>query len=491
MYCTNCGHENTDDARFCEACGYDLAKDDASSAQETAKNEAAPQLAQETASPGVLYGPGVSYPRPAMPRVRVRLGLRARLTILIVAIVVVAGAVFAVWAQNQTKPETVALAFFKEAMGGDYTAAYHSVDLPSSPFNSEKLFQANAREALVGSGSNKKLVNCEVVATQDNSSALTRKITIRYLLDGQSAVSTVSLTLTRQNTPKWLVFENWKVSPAQFVTQDYKIYAPAGAAVYLDGVHLDTKYLQNASSSGSSGSRASSGSSASSSAGIAYTPSATGGTPLAAYGSSAAGSASSQDVYVVPSILNGTHDLKVTTPYTNEVDSKVEIRSGDPSYQVTGLALSDQAKTALAQQAKTVLTTYYGGVIAGSDFSGIGSLLTQQAQDDGYVKGKYDNDVEEYGPKSQNRMLKKLEVTDLKVDSANLSQTTLGVELETTCKLSYTVSYIPYSYSFFGSTTPSTPVDTDETDTWEPVFQFRYEDGSWLLDNVSYLGYGF
>ena len=301
MFCPNCGTKNIENALFCCNCGIKLedftqppapavepentleveAADNAAEAAATTEPSAESETPMEpevtsvpevtveptttTAANSVYNSPqtGSFYQAPQQPQMQPNAfaapnGYSAPVyapqraprkpinPFMIVSLVEIVAfcimiAVFFKVGQNTFGYENVAKNYFKSIADCDWDEVYGELELKESAFINKDAFLEMRKEDDKISYSK---INAE--STADKNTAL---VTITYYEKGSDYASgELQVKLTRQSKKSFLFFDNWKVSSDNYVVNDFTIYAPQGADVYLDNQVIPDKYITKKSS---------------------------------------------------------------------------------------------------------------------------------------------------------------------------------------------------------------------------------------------------
>ena len=249
MFCPNCGTKNIENALFCCNCGIKLenfaptpapavepeitpeveATDNTAETAATTKPSAESEIPMEsevTSVPEVTVEPeetdttGYSAPVYAPQRTPHK-PVNPFMIVSFVEIVAfcIMIAVFFNVGQNTFGYENVAKNYFKSIADCDWDQVYNELELKESAFINKDAFLEMRKEDDKISYSKIKV---ESVADKN-----TAHVNITYYEKGSDYASgELQVKLTRQPKKSFLFFDNWKVSPDNYVVNDFTIYAP-------------------------------------------------------------------------------------------------------------------------------------------------------------------------------------------------------------------------------------------------------------------------
>jgi len=456
MFCSQCGIQNEEGVRFCENCGQLLTggAQDQQPIQQVPQQfppgngappvSSASQYYTATQTPPVNYSfygqvgtqnSALAAQRPKRPIKPAFIIVGAAALVLIIVCIVL----FNVGA-HVASPRNVALNAFRNIYSGDYATLYNAVDITPGDFTGkstfEKIMKKTADTQKLG-----KLLSCSVVSdkesTKDKKSIET--VTIKYTMSSESGSQTTSIALIKQSGKKWLFYDDWKISSDGLVAGSYTVYAPKGATVNFDNVKVSSKYLSKGSNPTNN--------------------------PQNYF-----------DEYVLKNVLNGENDLKITSPYANDITDTVNVSDGD-SYTPSSIKLSDSAAKLMSTTAQDDLGKLYTAAISGNDFSSVKSLFSTdtQAQNNGENSfSQLSDDLNYYYSyeKLESVTFSNVDISNAEVQSDGSIYAGVGFDYV------YTLNVTDY----YGGTSEFTQTNPQSYST---DMQFVYDNGKW---DISYIG---
>lgn len=322
MYCQNCGTKNADDALFCENCGEKLEE----------------QELQVIQNIPTIYYDQVSVKKP-FSKLLIIITLELFSIILLIYGIVTFG-------KNFFSAGQEAEGYFVCMANGDFKKAYKKLDLMESEFITVEQFQrANAGHSL-GIVGNYQLQKNNMDSMIKQKNPLSEEVTIQYQAEGSSLEYYV--TLNRQPGKRYYLFDDWKVDASSQICKEYMVYVPKGAKVILDEIPLSEKYLVDSNHFAKEF--------------------------LDDYGQSLPNSAF--DVYQIPEIFYGVHNITVSMEDMEDVVQKVQITETDKEYQLNTMRMKQEVVEKLIQVAGKNMGTIYHAAICSQDFRDITSIFT-------------------------------------------------------------------------------------------------------------------
>lgn len=371
MFCPKCGKKNKKGASFCESCGAKIVEE-----SKKTDSKKKPNKKNKT------------------------------ITIVIVVVIVLLITAFMVF-QNNCKPSKVALGYFEALTSNNTSKLYDYLDIPDSEFTTEKIFKEVYNDKEIN------IINYKVSNEQISSDGLNASVTITYNVSGSDSAKTEVISLAKDKTNKFLIFDNWKISESSSVyTENYKLSVYKDSKVKLEGVTLPSKYKTNDSKR--------------------------------------------YDVYEIPAIFKGTYDVTVTLKNGLSYESELEV--GTSSSTLTNLELSDKNKSNLEKTISSNITTLYSSAIAEKSFSDIKKEFEYTGSDlddlesyyTTFAKSISSNKLTEYN-------LKKVGIKDISVNEDGYLSVRVGVDYsykakkyfsdEIISKTGDSTAYLTYDYN--------------------------------------------
>lgn len=253
MFCPNCGAKNEDSARFCEQCGYTLSDQIAEEPEKMAEtaplSQATGPVGEESAAQAVKKVPDYQPAGPAAENQNIfqpetvkapKKKNSARTIVTAVEAFLLIAVCFLCYRQIEkiNNPETVIHTYMDAIMEQDWDMAYNCLSLPDSPY-----LTAEAYRRAVASGEMVGITNYRVEkkgkeGKKDSKNDFAPNFQVQYMKKGNSQKMETMLQSVSSREKKWLILEDWKISPVDALVADVQIYAYPMMEVTVDGVLL-------------------------------------------------------------------------------------------------------------------------------------------------------------------------------------------------------------------------------------------------------------
>lgn len=341
-------------------------------------------------------------------------------------------AVFFKVGQNTFGYENVAKNYFKSIADCDWDEVYGELELKESAFINKDAFLEMRKEDDKISYSK---INAE--STADKNTAL---VTITYYEKGSDYASgELQVKLTRQSKKSFLFFDNWKVSSDNYVVNDFTIYAPQGADVYLDNQVISDKYITKKSSTPDS------------------------------------------DCYQIPQMFAGTHTSFISFDGFTGPETPVFAQ-----YDYDYLSLEYDSLSVTSKQQEEILNTAYGILqkelaagVAGNDFSTIEDLFADDSVAD--AKDSYNSYfLDNFTASGSRSAVKKLSLNNVTGSFSDFRISSGTIYAEVILSYDYTVDYRKKDWW-----TDKFEKVTYDSDT-STRYYLQYQDGTWKLCSSSF-----
>ncbi len=341
-------------------------------------------------------------------------------------------AVFFKVGQNTFGYENVAKNYFKSIADCDWDQVYNELELKESAFINKDAFLEMRKEDDKISYSKIKV---ESVADKNIA-----HVNITYYEKGSDYASgELQVKLTRQPKKSFLFFDNWKVSPDNYVVNDFTIYAPQGADVYLDNQVIPDKYITKKSSSPDS------------------------------------------DCYQIPQMFVGTHTSFISFDGFTGPETPVFAQ-----YDYDYLSLEYDSLSVTSKQQEEILNTAYGILqkelaagVAGNDFSTIEDLFTDDSVVD--AKDSYNSYyLDNFAASDSRSAVKKLSLNNVTGSFSDFRISNGTIYAEVLISYDYTVDYRKKDWW-----TGKYEKETYDGDS-STRYYLQYQDGTWKLSSSSF-----
>lgn len=388
-FCPNCGTVNEDNSRFCQHCGSEL----------------------ETAS----------FRRP-MKRLTLTQGIVIAEAVLLILLITV---FFTVGSARNT-PKSVAKRYFEAYEEGDWSKMYDLMDCQNSAFLQKEQFIE-----IMENTNHPEIMNYELLENEEfQFSKIEKTYTAQYIEQGKES-NVIPISVKKQGTKTMLFFDNWKVSSAQWVAENYQIYAPVGSTVNIDGITLtDSQKLENQEAG--------------------------------------------MDCYRI-SAFTGKHNLQVSVPWFQLYENEVYAATEERAY-VGGMELTDEGRKALKAKMQEALQSIYQAAVNKKEFSEIADLFLEDSRDE--CKECYDYLVEELN-EDEDEVLNNAKFTNFTCQFYNEEdyESELNVEMTYHYASQYT-----YYYKDWGSSKLKSEIETDEGTDYMRA-SFRYDGTTYKISD--------
>ncbi len=417
MFCPNCGNKNEDDAVFCGFCGTRILEETPPPVQNGYYNNA----------PGGYYGAPADMQ--TLPKKQVNKCMVAALVEM--AVLVLAVTAFILIGKNAYGYERTAEQFFQALESGNWEQAYEDLDISESEFIDKKHF------ADINRNQETTEIN-QFHVLEKNENGISANVTIQYSEKGSSDVSLMYLTLNKQPKKKFLLFDEWKVSSSQYVSQNFYIEVPKGAVLYLDGEEVPEKMREEDECS-----------------------------------------------YLIPRLFTGNHTLAIQIGDFTGAGEEVYVAGEGSSAGIYSLNLSEEQQQELIRLAYEDLQEIINAGIEGKGFSAVSGIYSSEYQDD--AEDSYENFLSRFAASGKETGITSIDLENA-VGSFSGNYVDNGI-ISAVVELDY-----DYTVGFLKSDWWSSKIESGSDDGYGSinlVFVYDNDDGAWKLntDNMPYFSY--
>lgn len=452
MFCQNCGAKNDDDAVFCGECGAKLEKEEAIAesnpvVQETVENSEReeeqtfvyrPLNEGTTNADNQQFGQKADFGSGQQNTASLDLKNMDRLTLVCVieaVVLIIVAIVFFQVGKKMTSPQHIAEKYFVAEMSCDVNGVYSTLDIESD----DEFLTKKALEKSMSGEKPEKLKNYNVRLS--DTTGIQSTVDIEYI-DKDGDVNVAEITLTKDKKKKLFFFDKWKIASGSRIVSNYYVYAPKGAKINIDGVNLSNKYASQEDGDDNT------------------------------------------DVYVIPYIFSGDHDVKMSIGDLSEFEQVANADVyGANSFSFQNFKLDEKTQKKLVNLAYSDMMQIANAAYADSPFSSIEGLYKKDKDiresakyDYEYLTERFSRGEDDYGITAATFK----EVSGY-VDEVYYSdgEIVANVELDYTYDASYRTS------GWFQEPTGV----SEENDSI--CVQFVYTNGNWVLnsDAIPYLSY--
>ena len=173
------------------------------------------------------------------------------------------------------------------------------------------------------------------------------------------------------------------------------------------------------------------------------------------------------DVYQIPQIFYGTHEIKITMEDMEDVIETFQIDYGSSQYYKESMKVKEEVLDALAQKAGENMQKIYSAAMAGKGFKTVENLFTSSEEARKGIKESYENLLSGLNEGSSQ---------PTKANFQNITGDVYGSEVE----MSFDYD-LDYRYEDWWDEEWEVGNYKGE-DQW--VFQFVKEDGNWVQTNL-------
>lgn len=322
MFCEKCGSQIEDGSLFCEACGAAVGA-----------AEYVPPM-QEMSSGA--YAP-VQPPMQAIPKKPMAKGMK----LLLLEAGILLALIFAFYKAGEIKfsAERAAEQYFMAKAQGNWTQVYEMMDLPASKMLSKEMFLHSVKDSKL-----KDITNYKVSESSGKFSPMLKTFECEYMASGDSFLSTESIQLVKQKNKKWLLFDEWRVSPSDQLAEDCVVSIPRDAEALLEGISLEE---------------------------LAGTPNTENAW---------------EKVYTLPLAFPGTYELEVTAPYRKASTTRLVLDSYYSAEYIRDMAVDGQILETVEPQCSQAIWLMFDNAVNGvlyEDFlSALGENITENFDSD-------------------------------------------------------------------------------------------------------------
>lgn len=405
MFCEKCGNRLDDDSLFCEHCG----------------NRVKEEINLNNNQINVSSSNNVA-------QVKKKMSKKAKIILGVIGLIVVVFGSLYGYFYSQTTAKSVLETYMKSMSNGNVSALFDCLDIEESDFVSKEQFIKVNED-----NNQQKLFSYSIGDVTYSTDKNTAVFKIKYKYNASDSDMEKTITLTRKDKNKYLIFANWKVQASDYGTvKDFEVRTLSGSKVTINGKKVDKKYLDKDVSK------------------------------------------DYMDVYVIPNLLVGRNEMIFELPMGSKVTKEVDIKSYNtyyvPSFDVEDL--NNKELSAINDLGKKTINTIYNGIINGKSFTDISSELSFDKSNNTSLTNSYDNLVSDVNDNYSGTKLTKFDVKDINVTSISMS--TSGLLVNYQVKYEYTVLY-----------------NTDKTNTATKSNNIKlylnYSDSKYELKNIYYM----
>lgn len=338
MYCKNCGKEIPDGSEKCPDCGYELNK---SKSEQTITKEIVKK------SQGKF------------------LSKKKKIALIVVGTIAIIGFGINYFVSKSNNPEKIIKEYMAATVSNDYETIYDFLNLENTKFLSKDIY-LSSQKADESDEEKDELDYIEIAPAtteqiKDNDAVLKKGDVAYYVTYGTQLHPRVleEVVVLNQSHKKFLLFNDYKVEPTNYILSDYVIEAPTYAKVHFDGVELTKDYLSKDDDE-----------------------------------------KQYRNSFVIPEVFNGEHKIEVTSDYTDKYEDTVDIYNHYASYEKEkytcprSMVIKSDLQTKINEKIESTLKTFCEGIKNDKSFDEImGNLDIVESQKES-ISEKY-NELKE------------------------------------------------------------------------------------------------
>ncbi len=428
MFCEKCGAKIEDGVKFCEECGTAVVSEEIvieTPEKEVPKNEfVAPVLDENADETPVLNSV------PQVPREKKPMSKKNKIILIASLVLVICLVCLYYVGKTLADPARIVNSYVDAVSSGDYAKAYEYMDIEESEFTTKEIYEKVMQNQKTKEDSDILNYTIEEVG---NESGLMRVYGVTYTKKGGTSTSYMDVTLMKQPGKKWLFFDDYKIAEDGLVAKEYTITAPDGATVYVDDIKVEETYIREDEES---------------QAGIKS--------------------------YVIPSLFEGQHKIKVESPYAKEKIYDEEVYSGNV-LTIYRLELTDEAKTGIYTVAESFVSDFITSAIDKKPFETLEKYFSSSADIED-LKERFES-LTERGINEDGVGVKSVTMETFESSSGD----EYGVSSHYTVRVNYEYNYTLLEEDWYDETIEE--YTTDDPEDSSATVNLVYENGNWLVSS--------
>lgn len=455
MFCPNCGTKNEDDAMFCAGCGMNFAQIKETQNEQPVQENVQPaqqnvqpaqenvQPAQENVQPQAQPKP-VKEKKPRKPVSKKLIGLIAAGAAVIAAVIIFVAVGFSV-----SSCDKAAVKYVEALYSGDFGTVYNNIDVPEGEFMSKDMFifacqnrpvyKSVSAEVHELTELEKKLQEIEDqwnMSSGNEESSDQKKVNVDFSYyetdeeissSSTPGKSSTDVSMVKADGKVMLFFPKWRVDNKQFIAKDFTISVPKGYKLYLDGVEVAQKYLDNTEES------------------------------------------DSYDTYRIDVIFKGQHKMRMTSEIYEDYEDTFSISYDEQTARYSQTGVKKEVLEQLGNKAIEDVDTLYQKVIAETSFEEIGLDFSEDEDRRASLKKTWNSFTESQVKRSRGN-LKKIEFSKTKASASRYSSTLVQVNV---------------SFSYKATLDEGSDAKDVSADNRSVTLYYRYENGKWCIYSMS------
>lgn len=421
MFCPECGSQLPENAAFCSECG---AKVEPVVNQEPTQ-EVTPEI--------------VKVPKSKKKIPKIAIIIPAIVLVLVVGLV---STYFVL--KSQTDPKKHVKHFAEAYVGGDSDNLFDAIGFEESTFITKELFKNSITDSdsfpSFGEMSDFSIDKMADSADKDQLSYL-----VSFRDSSNAYTNSVILKFAKKNSKSYLIFDNWQMQKMDYLSLNYSVAVPSGAAVKMDGIELSSGDVKK--------------------------------------------SEEGLDYYVIPYMFSGQH--KLTVNMENYEEYSAEITTNQYTYEdyqgekvnPSDLKLKQEIMDQLSEKAKNMITNVYSAYVEEKSFA-------DAISDNKFEKSDFQDECQKYYEKNIKDEIKgDRHLTSVKFNKMDVSSeqyvdwedNCLGVYITVDSDYTSKSVYTP----FFSNKKKKGSYDSSVSYR----LTYHFVDGEWVINNTNLFSY--
>lgn len=457
MFCPECGKPNPDGSNFCQFCGEHFNESVDSS---PCQNESQPNDSYQPNDFGenpVSNGSDliVNIPKADFSKIVSTIKTKKNIVIPVLSVVVLLIAFFSIGA-SVTSPKNVAKKYFEAMTKSDYETMYNYVAAPKGDFVNKAAYVKYIENQFSETGNSfEGIKNFDIYEYEninnvqsyfdydynedEQHSTFTRIFIVECVDDVTGYSSTYQIELVKQTGKSFLFFDKYKVALGNSVCQNLSLKVPNGFSVSVDDIALSNPTTDE----------------------------------------------NNLDVYVIATIFNGQHKVKVQSSITEPYEMDMYFSGNDSveSFDFSDFSLNDAALKSLEDKAVADLKRMYDCAVKAAPFSNLSILSTEEYADD--LHDNYEYLCDHVTGYYEGTGLKSISFSEysIKNDEGKKKHSLFN---DKGLAVSFSLEYgYNYSESVYVYGEPSLKTEKS-SNTGSTQFSYRLVNGNWILNGLSY-----
>ena len=293
-------------------------------------------------------------------------------------------------------PEAIANKYFTAIIENDYNKLYKLMDIEEGKFTTSKMLKKvlknNSKTEKKQEILKHQIKEIDYDEDEKNASAI-----VEYLIKGLDKTQKMKIELTKSETKKWIVYDNWKASTTKYsIANDFEIKVPTKSKVKIENIKIDKTYLNKKKTT------------------------------------------EKEDVYIIPAMFTGKYKITIALPTGIETEELVNV-SDKASYSpsLSSQTLKENSQEKISKQIIKDMQIFYDSAIDNKSFSKIKSKFEFKDSNLEKLEKAY---KEFKNNLSKNNILTKIEIKEASIGNIYIDESGI-FNVSVTIKSKYTVKY--------------------------------------------------